>query len=46
MGFWTGTSPFVPHWVTVKFVGVEDGMIYQTPFEARQTAMSVFPSPS
>src|SRR5438309_2001860 len=39
-------SPLVPHPVTVKFVGVEDGMIYQTPFDGRQTATSAFPSPS
>ena len=35
-----------PHWVDVNVDGAEDGMMYQIPFEGRQTAMSVIPSPS
>jgi hypothetical protein len=46
IGFWTGTSVEIPHWVTVKFVGADEGMTYQVPFEGRHTAKSVFPSPS
>ena len=46
MGFWTGTSPFVPHRVIVTVEGAEEGMMYQFPSEGRQTARSVFWSPS
>ena len=46
MGFWTGTSVETPPWVAAKVVGALEGMMYQVPFEGRQMAMSVFPSPS
>src|ERR1700751_4660037 len=39
-------SPLTPHWVAVKVVGADEGMIYQAPLEGRHTASSALPSPS
>jgi len=41
-----GMSVEIPHWVTTKFVGDEEGMTNQVPLDGRHTDMSVFPSPS
>src|SRR5438874_229465 len=38
-------SPCVPHCRIIGTLGLLLGMTYHTPFEGRQTAKSVFPSP-
>lgn len=46
LGIWIGTSPGVPHCWEKGTLGLLLGMTYHTPFDGRNTAMSVFPSPS